>query len=585
MGLFSKAAPEGEIATAVPDIADEKGTGQKDPAQISEEPDLSSGGDEHVQGGVQKIEAAAQVWSTRSMVGAYVIIWLIYFITSIEEVVTGALNPFVTSSFQQHSLTAATGIMASLFGGLTKLPLAKILDTWGRPQGLLLMLLIWVVGFVMMAGCNNVETYAAAQVFSSIGSQGVSYCITIFIADTTSLINRPLMLAFATSPYIATTFAGGPIADSVIAHIGWRWGFGIWSIVTPVVVGPLGALFIWNHVKARKQGLITSKSGRLTFSAVKKYFIEVDIIGILILATGMALFLLSFSIYSYQAEQWRAPIIIAFIIVGGILIIAFVFYEAYLAPVKFIPVHLLMDRTVFFAGMMFFFVFANSSIWGSYFSSMLLVVWNTGITKATYIGNIYRVGSCFAALVLAYFTRITGRFKWTATLYALPLTLLGVGLMIHFRQPDSNIGYVVMTQIFVAFAGGPMVVAGEMAMMAPSDHQHIAVIMAILDLFSSIGSAIGSTIAAAIWTGTFRKNLIKNLPADAPVDSIYGNLYTQLGYPVGSEIRHGISIAYGESQRLMLITSVCFIVVGWGCTWMWRDIKLRDRKQTRGNVI
>lgn len=59
--------------------------------------------------------------------------------------------------------------MSSLFGGLTKLPLAKILDTWGRPQGLLLMLFIWVIGFIMMAACNNVETYAAAQVFSSIG--------------------------------------------------------------------------------------------------------------------------------------------------------------------------------------------------------------------------------------------------------------------------------------------------------------------------------------------------------------------------------------------------------------------------------
>lgn len=72
MGLFSKAAPEGEIATAGPDIADEKGTTQKDPAKVSEELDLSSGVDEHVQGGVQKIEAAAQVWSTRSMVGAYI---------------------------------------------------------------------------------------------------------------------------------------------------------------------------------------------------------------------------------------------------------------------------------------------------------------------------------------------------------------------------------------------------------------------------------------------------------------------------------------------------------------------------------
>jgi hypothetical protein len=66
-------------------------------------------------------------------------------------------------------LTAATNIMANIIGGLSKIPLAKILDSWGRPQGMSLMLLIWVVGFIMMAGCNNVQTYAAAQVFSSVG--------------------------------------------------------------------------------------------------------------------------------------------------------------------------------------------------------------------------------------------------------------------------------------------------------------------------------------------------------------------------------------------------------------------------------
>lgn len=79
------------------------------------------------------------------------------------------LSPFVTSSFALHSLTAATTIIASVIGGLSKLPLAKILDTWGRPQGLAFMLLVWVLGFVMMAACKNVETYCAAQVFSSVG--------------------------------------------------------------------------------------------------------------------------------------------------------------------------------------------------------------------------------------------------------------------------------------------------------------------------------------------------------------------------------------------------------------------------------
>jgi hypothetical protein len=60
-------------------------------------------------------------------------------------------------------------VVSSIVGGLAKLPLAKILDTWGRPQGLTLMLVFWVLGFVLMAVCQNVTTYAAAQVFSVVG--------------------------------------------------------------------------------------------------------------------------------------------------------------------------------------------------------------------------------------------------------------------------------------------------------------------------------------------------------------------------------------------------------------------------------
>jgi fucose permease len=131
--------------------------------------DSDADADHNVQAGVKKVEAMASVWPKSHLIAAYVIIWFIYFVTAIQEVVVRTLNPFVTSSFQRHSLTAAVSIMSSVIGGLTKLPLAKILDTWGRPQGLALMLLIWVLGYVMMAACPNVETYAAAQVFSTVG--------------------------------------------------------------------------------------------------------------------------------------------------------------------------------------------------------------------------------------------------------------------------------------------------------------------------------------------------------------------------------------------------------------------------------
>lgn len=422
-----------------------------------------------------------------------------------------------------------------------------------------------------------------ADLRNSISAQGVSYCVTVFIADTSSLAMRPMMLAIATSPYLITTFIGGPVAGHIQAGPGWRWGFGIWTIIVPFFVLPLIILFFWHTRRAEKMGLVEPR-GKVTAASFKHFCNDIDIIGLLLLATGMTLFLLPFNIYSYQPDQWKSPLIICFLVFGFVLLLCFAVWERFFAPVTFIPFRLLLDRTVFFGGLTFTFVFANSMIWNGFFFSMLQVVWNLNITKATYISNIYRMGSCFAPLVTGYLTYRTGRFKWVATLYGIPLMLLGVGLMIHFRQASQDIGYVVMTQIFVAFAGGPIVVAGEMAMMAPSDHQHIAVIIAILDLFSSIGWAIGGSISSAIWTGTFPKELAKRLPADAPLMDIYASLPTQISFPMGTPTRDAINASYSASQRYMLTTSMCLLAVGWGCSWLWRDINIKKRKQVEGLV-
>ena len=86
-----------------------------------------------------------------------------------QQQISFAFSPYVTSAFQLHSLTATTSIMSGIIGGLVKLPLAKILDIWGRPQGFALMIFCLTIGLIMMAGCRNVETYAAAQVFYWVG--------------------------------------------------------------------------------------------------------------------------------------------------------------------------------------------------------------------------------------------------------------------------------------------------------------------------------------------------------------------------------------------------------------------------------
>ena len=59
----------------------------------------------------------------------------------------------------------AIGIVATVAGGVSSFTIAKIIDIWGRTEGFLLMLFIVVIGMIMKAACQNVETYAAAHTF------------------------------------------------------------------------------------------------------------------------------------------------------------------------------------------------------------------------------------------------------------------------------------------------------------------------------------------------------------------------------------------------------------------------------------
>lgn len=383
-----------------------------------------------------------------------------------------------------------------------------------------------------------------------------------------------------------TTWLGGPVSQSVLEGPGWRWAFGIFCIIVPVVVAPLAIVFLYNDWKAKKQGFLEETKINWSGPAIKKFFVDIDVVGILILTAGMALFLLPFSLWSYQEKQWESPMIIGMLVAGFILLIAFPIWEKFFAPVTFIPYDLFMDRTVFFAGLMYVCVYFNSAVWGSYFQSMLQVVWNLSVTNASYVRNVYRVVSCgWCFLALGPLIRWTGRFKWAVAYFALPLDIIAISLMIHFRQPGTSIGYIVMTQIFTAIAGGTIVVGGELAMMAPSDQQHLAVIIAVLNLFCSIGSAVGSTVSAAIWTATFYKNLDKHLPDSANIKDIYASLPNQLSYKWGSPERLGIAQAYADSQRLMLITSICMLSLGFIFAQFWHDIKISNIKQVKGRVF
>jgi MFS family permease len=244
-----------------------------------------------------------------------------------------------------------------------------------------------------------------------------------------------------------------------------------------------------------------------------------------------------------------------------------------------------LDRNVFGACLLSGTLFIAYYCWDGYYTSYLQVVHQLSVADAGYVANIYNIGSCFWAIVVGYLIRVTDRFRWLAWV-AVPLQILGGGLMIYFRQPNTDVGYVIMCQIFIAFGGGTLVVTEQMAVMAVAKHGQVASLLALLSLASSVGAGIGSAVSGAIWQNTVLSGLLELLPADAQdmAMDIYVDLDTQLSYPVGDPVRTAIMEAYGRAQQRMCIAGTAVLAVAIVAVVIWKDVRVSQFKQVKGRV-
>lgn len=89
---------------------------------------------------------------------------MIYWVNGLNNNFTANLSPYVTSGFESHSLLSVITVITSVAGAACPMPIAKVLNLWDRTVGMAIMIVIAIMGLIMMAACNNIATYCAAQV-------------------------------------------------------------------------------------------------------------------------------------------------------------------------------------------------------------------------------------------------------------------------------------------------------------------------------------------------------------------------------------------------------------------------------------
>lgn len=80
---------------------------------------------------------------------------------SLDGTTTYQYQAYATSSFAQHSLLGAIATAQAIVLAVTKPFAAKFADVLGRAEAFALAVFFYVLGYIIIASCSNISTYAA----------------------------------------------------------------------------------------------------------------------------------------------------------------------------------------------------------------------------------------------------------------------------------------------------------------------------------------------------------------------------------------------------------------------------------------
>lgn len=532
-------------------------------------------------------------WSKKLLYVAYGVLILTAFVETFANNSTSSLDSYATSSFNEHALIATVAVVYKITAICAYPILAKIADFLGRAEGFTLSMIFYTLAYILYASCQNADTYVSAEIFFAIGRNGYRIFQLIFIADTTSLINRGILSQLPNAiGAIPSLYAGSYVQDAFLEHSTWRWGYGCFAIILAASCFPLGGIMFYLDRVAKKRGqkkiyqilADIPKDAKWYQKAYQIFVIELDLPGGILLLCGFALFFVPFTVTGKSSSyKWHEPKLIVMLVLGFCIFCGFLVWNSRFAKKPFVPTQALKSRTVVIIVVLVALDLCENSSFATYFKTVLQVAGFYSAGEATRIDNSKKVTvdifNVFGGILMKY----TKRSK-IYTLIGIPMLVLGHGLLVWFmRRGDGEMAsyaLLVMAEVFIGFGRGMYQCALQVTIQAIAGIEGIAMSTAFFLAFQSIGSLIGSAISGGIWNTIVLNKLGAYLPVEnkGEAKKIYKSITVAMSYEKGSDARNAINKAYSETIQIIGWTGLGIIAPMLVLMFFVKEVKLSGAK-------
>jgi len=489
-----------------------------------------------------------------------ILVFLQGYTTGLDGNMSGLAQQYALREFKEVSLQGTLNTIKSVVGAAVFVPYARISDRVGRLETWSFALICFIIGRVVCTSANNVGSLIVGTVFWELGYAGFRFLAAALMSDISGLRDRVFFLNIYEMPIIINLWVSGNIAQKVAGkELAWRWDFGIGCIDVPIMTLVLMAGYGWMQYIAKRKGTLPGyqlkRPDQSVWSAIGEFLWKVDIIGTILFAAGLALFLVSITLAGGVTSQWNTAHVIAMIVIGGCLCFIFGIWEWFFSPAPFIPKKRL-ERTFYIAMMADIIWRIGLAIEMDYVQVILLVAFNQSTLSTQRLGQLYNfMQSCTSVVIgiMLHFWAHPKPFAFAGSLVG----LLGMGLMYKYRTAfdGSGIHGYIGADVVVGIGGGMMRFPMWTLVHSGVPHDQMALTTAFLMTFYQVGGAVGSAIGGALWTQRLAQKLISEIGPELGIK--YYKDYKQLiKMPMDHPIRVAALDAYSYIQRLLVIVSI-----------------------------
>jgi EmrB/QacA subfamily drug resistance transporter len=493
-------------------------------------------------------EALAQVGQNQRVRLIFGALLLVLLLASLDQTIVSTALPTIVGDLggvSDLSWVVTAYLLSSTVAGPVY---GKLGDQYGRKIVLQVAIVIFLVGSALCGISQNMTELIVFRGIQGLGGGGLFVITIAVVGDIFPPRERGRYQGYFGGVFGVSTVLGPLLGGFFVDNLSWRWIFYVNLPIGLIALAVIATAFQprTDHVKH-----------------------TIDYLGSALLAGGLSAIVLYTSLGG-TTYSWTSPWMLALIVGGALLLVAFVFAESRAAE-PILPLELFRNRVFSVTSAVGFIV--GLALFGAitYLPLYLQDVRGHSPTTSGLLILPLMVGLLTASIGSGQLITRFGRYK--------PFPVAGtaimvVGLLLLSRlQVDTPTVVTGAYMLVLGFGLGNVIQVLVLAAQNAVDYKYLGVASSGSTLFRQIGGSIGVSVFGAIFANQLAGNLAGKLPPGTHVPSSAANPAVVKQLP--AVLRDPFRIAITDALTTVFLVAGGIAVIAFLLTWLLPEVPLK----------